>query len=328
MNDCCTRQRSLQLWSKLGPRGCYGQVLLELAKKNEGIVALSADLLTSSGLSPFQRHYPKRAFNVGIAEQNLIMVAAGLAEQGFVPFASSFAPFISARALDQIRMNLGYMGHPVKLVGLGSGVSLGLLGASHFGLEDVSIISLVPGMEIYSPACPFEILTCLQGVSETHRPAYIKLTGVPGFPVVKPNDSLNFLRGYRVCEFGSDITVVVSGSLLSDCLSAANALRGKLSVEVVSLFRPVPIPQELVDYLMMKNKPVVVVEEHFVGRGVGEMIRSALCDNDFDLSKVFHCAVEFRFLKGASYEALLASQRLDRESLSERIAQFASLHVR
>ena len=126
--------------------------MLDLAKQNENLIVLSADLGRSSGLDRFKKEFPNKYLSVGIGEQNLIGVAAGLAKEGFKVFVTSFAPFISMRASEHIRMNLGYMKHPVNLVALGSGVSMGFLGNSHFGLEDLAIMRAIPNMNISAPA--------------------------------------------------------------------------------------------------------------------------------------------------------------------------------
>jgi transketolase len=137
-------ESKINLWSKLGSRATFGQALLSVAEDNPNVLAMSADLGNSSGLKPFIRKYPSKFINVGIAEQNLIGVAAGLAKEGFVPYVTSFAPFLSMRASEQIRMELGYMQFNVKVVALGSGLAMGFLGNSHYGLEDVSVMRAIP----------------------------------------------------------------------------------------------------------------------------------------------------------------------------------------
>ena len=172
-------------WSRMGPRAMFGQFMLDIADKNEDLMVLSADLGRSSGLDRFKAKHPKKYLSVGISEQNLIGVAAGLAKEGFKVFATSFAPFLSMRASEQIRMNLGYMKLPVNLVALGSGVSMGYLGNSHFGLEDIAIMRTVPGLNISSPADCGEMGKILYDYAfKNLGPSYIRLTGTPGYPSV------------------------------------------------------------------------------------------------------------------------------------------------
>ena len=144
-------------WSRIGPRGIYGQSLLEIAKNDKNIFAISADLGNSSGLERFSASIPERFLNIGIAEQNMVGFSSGLSTLGFNVFISSFAPFITMRAGEQVRMNLSYMQSNVKLVSIGSGISMGYLGNSHFGLEDISIINSLPEIPIICPSDCLEL---------------------------------------------------------------------------------------------------------------------------------------------------------------------------
>ena len=134
--------REAQMHSRFGPRAMFGQFMLDIAKKNKNLMVLSADLGRSSGLDRFKSEHPDKYLSVGISEQNLIGVSAGLAKEGYKVFVTSFAPFLSMRAIEHVRMNLGYMKLPVNLVALGSGISMGFLGNSHYGLEAVSYTHL------------------------------------------------------------------------------------------------------------------------------------------------------------------------------------------
>ena len=177
--------KDFKKWSRMGPRAMFGQFMLDIAKENKNLIVLSADLGRSSGLDRFKKEFPQQYLSVGISEQNLIGVASGLAKEGFKVFVTSFAPFLSMRASEQIRMNLGYMKLPVNLVALGSGVSMGYLGNSHFGLEDIAVMRTIPGINISSPADCFEMGKMLYDYSRKDLgPSYIRLTGIPGYPIV------------------------------------------------------------------------------------------------------------------------------------------------
>ena len=141
-------EKKIKQWSRLGPRAMFGNFMLEIAEKNKKLMVLSANLGRSSGLDRFKAKYPEQYLDVGISEQNLIGVASGLAKEGYKVFVTSFAPFLSMRASEQIRMNLGYMELGVNVVALGSGLSMGYLGNSHFGLEDVAIMRAIPNINI------------------------------------------------------------------------------------------------------------------------------------------------------------------------------------
>ena len=159
-------KRSIKMWSRLGPRATYGLAMLDLIEKDERIYALSGDLGGSSGLQRLMETHPDHYLNTGIAEQNLLGVSAGLAKEGLIPFASSFAPFITHRCADQIRMNMGYMHLNIKTVGLGSGISMGILGNSHYGAEDLAFMKSVPGMTILSPCDCAELVKCVEAAAE------------------------------------------------------------------------------------------------------------------------------------------------------------------
>ena len=150
----------------MGPRAMCGNFMLELAEKNENLMVMSANLGRSSGLDRYKAKYPDKYLDVGISEQNLIGVASGLAKEGFKVFVTSFAPFLSMRASEQVRMNLGYMKSNVKAVAIGSGVSMAMLGNSHFGLEDASIMRSIPNIVVLSPADCVEIFKVVHAAAD------------------------------------------------------------------------------------------------------------------------------------------------------------------
>ena len=192
-------------WSRLGPRAIYGQSILEFAEENHKIFAISADLGNSSGLDRFKKAYPERYLNIGIAEQNMIGFSSGLSSCSYNVFVSSFAPFLCLRAGEQVRMNLSYMKSNVKLVAIGSGISMGFLGNSHFGLEDISIIRSLPNIVIVNPCDCVEVYKAIEAFSNYTGPAYIRLTGVAGCPVVHNEDykfELGKLLGFNIDIFG------------------------------------------------------------------------------------------------------------------------------
>ena len=213
--------------SRIGSRATYGQAILSLAETKKNLIAISADLGSSSGLSQFKLKYPKRFINIGIAEQNMIGVASGLAKLNYIVFASSFAPFISMRASEQIRMNLGYMKSNVKAVAIGSGVSMAMLGNSHFGLEDASIMRSIPNIVVLSPADCVEIFKVVHAAADYIGPVYIRLTGAVNFPVVYKND-YKFIIGKAInIKKGKNIAIIATGSMVYESIQASNFLEDK-----------------------------------------------------------------------------------------------------
>jgi transketolase len=234
---------------------------------------ISADLGNSSGLDRFKLAHPNKFVNVGIAEQNMVGVAAGIAKEGFVVFASSFAPFISMRASEQIRMNLGYMSANVKAVAIGSGLSMGFLGNSHFGIEDAAVMRAIPGLTVVSPADCSEIVKTVFAAAEFDGPMYIRLTGGPGNPPVYFND-YKFAIGKAIrLRSGVDITFVACGTMVYESLKAADLLAEKgLEVGVVNMHTLKPLDEITLQEVFGSSKLVVTVEEHSVVGGLGSAV--------------------------------------------------------
>ena len=161
-------------WSRMGTRKVYGEILTELAPKYPELMVLVADVAASSGLEEFRKKYPKQFLNVGIAEQNMIGVAAGLAKNGQKVFVTSFAPFVSMRSYEWIRSYIAYMELDVTIVGIGSGVGLGSVGNTHYGREDLALMQAIPGMSVFSPADGSETAKMVAFLLEYHKPSYLR----------------------------------------------------------------------------------------------------------------------------------------------------------
>lgn len=260
-------------WSRLGSRGMFGQAILSLAETSPELMVLSADLGNSSGLDRFRKTYPEQFVNVGIAEQNLVGVAAGLAKEGFTVFATSFAPFLAMRASEQIRMNLGYMNLPVKAVAIGSGISMAYLGNSHYGIEDAAVMRAIPNMTVVAPADCGEIVKCVYAAAQFDGPMYIRLTGVPGNPVVY-TEEYDFVIGKAITlREGSDVTIVANGTMVYESLEAARLLEEQgISAAVVNMHTIKPLDTAVLDRAFAQSKLVVTVEEHSVIGGLGSAV--------------------------------------------------------
>jgi len=264
---------NVRQWSRLGSRGVFGQAILSLAATKQDLMVLSADLGNSSGLDRFKNAYPNKFINVGIAEQNMIGVAAGLAKGGFVVFATSFAPFISMRSSEQIRMNLGYMNLNVKAVAIGSGVSMAFLGVSHYGIEDVAIMRAIPNLVVVSPADCAEIVKTVYAAAAYDGPMYIRLTGAANNPPVYKED-YNFELGKAITlREGSDVTIIASGTMVYESLEAAKTLDEKgISSTVVNMHTIKPLDASVIDKAVSSSKLIVTVEEHSVIGGLGSAV--------------------------------------------------------
>ena len=260
---------NIRTWSRLGSCGAFGTAALELPEINDKIVILTADLRTFSGLDRFGAKYPDRLYNVGIAEQNMVGVAAGLAKEGFVPFATTYATFASMRCADQIKVNMGYMKLPVKLVGLTAGYSVGILGATHISLEDIAVIRSIPNITILSPADCTATITAVAAAAETDTPVYLRLSGTMNNPVVYKED-FNFEIGRAITlRDGSDVAVIATGTMVYNALKAAEKLEeNSLSVKIIDMHTIRPIDIEAIQSAC-SAKLLVTVEEHGVSGGLG-----------------------------------------------------------
>ena len=264
-----------RLWSRLGARATLGQALLEAAREHDFYV-LSADLAQSSGLGRFKGEFPERFMNAGIAEQNMIGMAAGLAKDGTCVFATSFSPFVTMRACEQVRMNMGYMQLNIKTVGLGSGLIMAQLGNSHFGIEDAAVMRAIPGMTVVCPADGAEIVRCVEALCEYDKPAYLRLTGGPGLPVVYEED-MNFRIGKAIpVREGKDIGIIACGTMVHFALAAAELLSGKgIEASVTDMHTLKPLDGEAMDALL-DRKLIVTVEEASIIGGLGSAVAEHL----------------------------------------------------
>jgi len=314
--------KNAQLWSRFGSRAVFGQAMLAAGEKNEKIMALSGDLGNSSGLARFQQTFPERYLNVGIAEQNMIGVAAGLAKEGFNVFATSFAPFITLRAGEQIRMNLGYMKLNVKAVSIGSGISMSFLGNSHYGIEDAAVMRSIPNMTVVCPADCSEIVKVVNAASEFEGPMYIRLTGAVGNPPVYTED-YDFIIGKSITlREGKDITIFAHGTMVFESLEAARILEDQnVSATVVNMHTLKPLDFDAIDKALSTSKAIVTVEEHSVIGGLGSAISeytSQFPNNPVQLT----IGLPDKFGKTADYRFLLEKYRLTGKKIAEDIIKF------
>jgi transketolase len=266
-------QSNARQWSRIGSRGVFGQAILAVAQHHPDMMVISADLGNSSGLDRFKKTYPEQFLNIGIAEQNMIGVAAGMAKEGYNVFATSFAPFITMRAAEQVRMNLGYMGMNVKAVAIGSGVSMAFLGNSHYGIEDASIMRSIPNITVVCPADCAEIFKTVEAAAKFEGPMYIRLTGAVGNPPVYVEDyTFEVGKAITLREPG-EVTIIATGSMVFESLEAARLL-GDLGIRVgvINMHTIKPLDTDAVDIALQCSKLVVTVEEHSVIGGLGSAV--------------------------------------------------------
>ena len=310
------------MWSRLGSRAVFGQAALSAGEKNPNLMMLSADLGDSSGLARFRSAFPDRFINTGIAEQNMVGIAAGLAKEGHNVFATSFAPFITLRSGEQIRMNLGYMELNVKAVAIGSGVSMAFLGNSHYGLEDLAVMRSIPNITIVCPADCAEIVKVVHAAAEFTGPMYIRLTGAVGNPAVY-TEEYDFQIGKSITlREGTDITIFSIGSMVYESLEAAKVLDGLgISSKVVNMHTLKPCDYDAIDQAISSSKAIISVEEHSVVGGLGSTI--AEYKTQFSKSPAqLILGLPDKFGKTAEYRFLLEKYRLVGEKIAIDIQKF------
>ena len=309
-----------RLWSRLGARATLGQALLEAAREHDFYV-MSADLAQSSGLGRFKGEFPERFMNAGIAEQNMIGMAAGLAKDGTCVFATSFSPFVTMRACEQVRMNMGYMQLNIKTVGLGSGLIMAQLGNSHFGIEDAAVMRAIPGMTVVCPADGAEIVRCVEALCEYDKPAYLRLTGGPGLPVVYEED-MDFRIGKAIpLREGKDIGIIACGTMVHSALAAAGLLSAKgIEASVTDMHTLKPLDGEAVDALLDK-KLIVTVEEASIIGGLGSAVAEHLAVKKQKPPQLM-LGIRDCFPHAGSYEYLLDQCGLTTEKIAGEIEEF------
>lgn len=262
--------------ASIATRDAYGEALVALGKENNQVVVLDADLSKSTKTNDFKKVYPERFFNMGIAEQNMLGVAAGLAAAGKIPFASSFAVFAVGRAYDQIRNSIAYPKLNVKIAATHAGLTVGEDGGSHQMLEDIALMRAVPNMTVLVPADGEETKQAVMAAAEYDGPVYIRL-GRPKVPVL-------FTENYRfaigkgvVLKDGNDVALIATGIMVSKALEAAEQLAAEgIQAAVVNISTIKPLDEKLIVQMAEKAGAIVTCEEHNILGGLGSAVAETL----------------------------------------------------
>ena len=264
---------SMKMWSVIGPRATFGMAALELAKSTDELIVLTGDTSTSAGLDRFRRAFPDKLIDVGIAEQNMMGIAAGLASEGFRVVTTTFAPFQTMRCCEQIKVNLGYMRQKVCFVGLASGVVLGTLGYTHCCIEDVGIIRSIPGITVVSPADCTETVKATLAAVHHEESVYLRLTGGARNPQVYKED-YDFEIGKAITlKEGDDVTIFASGTMVHESLQASEILAEEnIFSAVVNMHTLKPIDVSAVRKACETSRLIVTIEEHSVIGGLGSAV--------------------------------------------------------
>jgi len=263
----------IQEWSSIGARGAFGAAMMALGEMMDDLVVLTADLSDATRVTQFKNKFPHKFYNIGIAEQNLIGIAAGMAKEGKTVFATTFAAFASMRACEQVRTNMGYMQQNVKFLGADGGVVMGTLGNTHYAVEDLAIIRAMPYLTVLSPADGLEIIKATMAAAAMKGPVYIRLTGAANNPVVYEED-YDFEIGKAVkLREGGDIAIIATGTMVYESLQAAKILKDKgLEAGIYDMHTIKPLDVQAIQEACKGARLLVTVEEHSVIGGLGSAV--------------------------------------------------------
>lgn len=261
---------------KKDTRSGFGDGLLAAAKENENIVALTADLTGSLKMDAFKKEFPERFFQIGIAEANMVGIAAGLATAGKIPFTGTFANFSTSRVYDQIRQSVAYSNKNVKLAASHAGLTLGEDGATHQVLEDIGMMKMLPGMTVICPCDYNETKAATLAAAKHNGPVYLRF-GRPSWPVfTKEDEPFEIGKGKRMIE-GNDVTIVATGHLVWEAIVAQDELEKQgISAEVINIHTIKPLDEEIILKSVAKTGCIVSAEEHNILGGLGESIARLL----------------------------------------------------
>lgn len=306
-------------WTRLGMRKAYGSIIESLATDCTDFIVLTADVADSANLVSFSKKYSDRFYNIGIAEQCMTGIACGMAKEGQSIFICSFAPFVSMRNYEAIRSLIGYMNLNVKIVALASGVSLGVQGATHYCLEDISLMKSIPNMLLLSPADVIEEARCIEYLMTYKGPAYLRLSGIDGTPTVFGEDYVFDIKKPSLLREGDSTAIISTGSIAAECLRATRALKKEgIDSALYSICCLNPINRDELIPILTKYSTIVSVEEHFKKGGLGSIIAEIIAESGLSC-KLIRAGIDDCFPHPGDYSYVLASNKLDAKGIVNTI---------
>lgn len=306
-------------WFRLGQSGAIFGIAAPELKEKYPLKILSADMSEPAGLGRYKGMYPDDFYNVGIAEQNLIGMSAGLASERFKVVAEAQAAFITMRSFEQVRQYMGYMQFPIITVGINAGFALTYFGNTHYAIEDIALMRQIPGMTVLSPADAGEAVKCFEAALEQNQPTYIRLTGGLQNPIVYKDD-YDYCIGKLNCVFngGNDVTIFATGSMVYQSIEAAKLLLEEgIECWVVDVHTLKPFNSGLVS-AYADSKLIVTVEEHSMIGGLGTVIGESLTEERMS-NPLLKLGVNDSFSKVGDYDYLLQEHGLTATQIAESI---------
>jgi len=300
----------------LSTRDGFGQGLYELVKDHKDIMVLTTDLAESTRVSAIAKDFPDQFIDCGVSEQNMMGIAAGLAQEGLVPFVNSFAVFNPGRNWDQLRVSVCYSNLPVKIIGHHCGFSSGEDGATHQAFEDLAITRCLPNLSIIQPCDYHEAQSCVEEIYKQKSPVYVRVGKYEPDPVIIKNNSFEFGKAQVLTE-GTRLTLISSGFFTRICLDIAQAIG---DIETIKISTIKPLDEETILNSVKKTGRVVVVEDHQIVGGLGSAITELLSEKL--PTSVLRLGMNDQFGRSGSINELLNYYQLDYTSLKQKIAKF------
>lgn len=308
---------NMNLDNKIATRESFGKALVELGKENKDVVVLTADLAGATKTSLFEKEFPDRFINVGIAEQNMIGISAGLATTGKIPFASTFAMFAAGRAYDQIRNSVAYPKLNVKICGTHAGITVGEDGATHQMLEDLSLMRSIPNMTVLCPSDDVQTKWAIKEMAKFDGPVYIRLARVATPVIYDENQTFEIGKMVQIGN-GTDATVFATGVEVAEALKAKEQLeKENINIRVVDVHTIKPIDKETIIKCAKETKKIITIEDHSIIGGLGTAVCEVLAEEY--PTKVIRMGMKDQFGKSGKADQLLKYFKLDSQAIIEEI---------
>lgn len=306
--------------SQVGMRGAFGQIMFEMAQDNSDVMVLSADLGMTSGLSQYMERLPEQFLNIGIAEQNMIGVATGLALKGYRIFVTSFAPFATARCLEQIRVNLGEMKIPITVVGIASGFEIEQFGNSHYGFDDIAYMRSISEMTVLSPADTTELALMLSRLIEYDKPSYLRLTRTTRKGLIYKEDFDYIIGKPNILKEIGEITIIATGSIVYTALNVSDEIEGKLNIKcgVIDLHTIKPMDEDMIRNVAFDSRLIITMEEHICTGGLGSAVAEIVAKEPH-ACHLRNIGVSDLHPYVGEYDYLIKSYGLDKDSVVNKI---------
>ena len=297
-------------------RQSYGEALVELGKENENIVVLDADLATATKTIEFAKEFPKRFFDIGIAEADMIGTAAGMATCGKIPYASTFAVFAAGRAYDQIRSSVCYPNLNVKICATHAGITVGEDGATHQMLEDINLMRGMPNMHVFCPSDDVQTKWLIKEISKIQGPCYVRLCRLATPDIYNENQKFEIGKMVQIGE-GTDATIFATGVTVSEAISAQKELKEKgINIRVIDVHTIKPLDEEMIIKCAKETKRLISIEDHNMIGGIGSAISEVLTDK-FP-TKLERMGINDTFGKSGNAKELLKYFKIDSQAIIDK----------